>query len=410
MRIWIWYGFFGLLLSCQGSGSSSLDHIAEGKTLSYEVVLDTLMQGFTDTTSWFYPSIGVVRREGESDQLVMTIQKWRTGRSDVFTPVLSRYSEDGGNTWSELGDRNDAFAFRPADNGFEMGLCNFTPKWHAKSKTLLGTCHSVPYRNRKLIKGSRTPIYSKYDAESHEWTKWTSFKLPNDSIFFETNACADQRVDLPDGDILFPIYYRAEGVEPFQTTVVRCSFDGEELRFQQQGNNLSVEIDRGLFEPSLTKFGDMYYLTMRNDQKGYWAESRDGLNFSQPKVWHFDDGTEVSTYNTMQHWVTHSEGLFLVYTRRGAGNDHIIRHRAPLFMARVDTSTMRLVKDSEQIVVPDRGVTLGNFSVSNVSQNETWITVAELMRGGDEILRGANGNVFAAKIVWSKPNATWSQY
>ena len=45
--------------------------------------------------------------------------------------------------------------------------------------------------------------------------------------------------------------------------------------------------------------------------------------------WTFDDGSELGNYNTQQHWVTHSDGLFLVYTRRGADNDDIARHRAP---------------------------------------------------------------------------------
>ena len=35
----------------------------------------------------------------------------------------------------------------------------------------------------------------------------------------------------------------------------------------------------------------------------------------------------------------HSEGIFLVYTRKGVGSDHVFRHRAPLFMAQVDPKT-----------------------------------------------------------------------
>ena len=64
--------------------------------------------------------------------------------------------------------------------------------------------------------------------------------------------------------------------------------------------------------------------------------SDDGLQFAEPKPWTFDDGAELGSYNTQQHWLAHSDGLFLVYTRRGANNDHIVRHRAPLFMAQVD--------------------------------------------------------------------------
>lgn len=41
-----------------------------------------------------------------------------------------------------------------------------------------------------------------------------------------------------------------------------------------------------------------------------------------------DDGKELGSYNTQRHWLAHSVGPFLVYTRRGADNDHILRHRA----------------------------------------------------------------------------------
>lgn len=403
MKKIIFLSYVFLIFACSGQHNSKGK--SDNQSLSYQIVLDTLMQGYSDTTSWFYPSVGVVRNDdGKEDLLVMTVQKWLRGRSDVFTPVVSSYSNNGGQSWSKLEDKNNALEFREGEDGITTGMCNFTPKWHAKSKTLLGTCHSVPYKDKRLMSGRRSPIWSTYNLDNRYWNNWQALELPEEPIYYETNACADQRVDMPNGDILFPIYYRAEGVEPFTTSVIRCSFDGESLTYLERGSQLSIDIERGLFEPSLTKYDDQYYLTMRNDKKGYWAESSDGLTFSEPEVWHFDTGEELGTYNTMQHWVTHSEGLYLVYTRRGANNDHIIRHRAPLFISEVDTATMSLIKSSEKVIVPNRGARLGNFSVSNINENETWITVAELMVGEGEEEYGANGNVFAAKILWSKPN------
>lgn len=409
MKKYLHIVLFLALIGCQEPQESNQNFGDQPGQLEYEIVLDTLLQGYTDTTSWFYPSVGVVDTKGESRFLVMTIQQWLTGKSDVFTPVVSGYSRDGGDTWSDLEDRNGALAFRPGEDGWETGMCNFTIKWHNPSNTLLGTCHSVPYKDKKLMPGERSPVWATYNPESHEWSKWENLELPDDPQYFETNACADQRVDLPNGDILFPIYHRAQDVKSFTTRVVRCSFSGESLMYEETGAGISVDIDRGLFEPSLTKYGDRYYLTMRNDQKGYWAVSDDGLNFGDPQVWLFDDGREVGTYNTMQHWVTHSGGLFLVYTRKGADNDHVVRHRAPLFMARVDTSTMRLIRESEKIVVPNRGARIGNFSVSHISENETWVSVAELMVGQGEERYGANGNVYAARIRWNIANGSWSE-
>ncbi|MCK5463242.1 MAG: hypothetical protein KAI95_09505, partial [Bacteroidales bacterium] len=105
-----------------------------------------------------------------------------------------------------------------------------------------------------------------------------------------------------------------------------------------------------------------------------------------------------------QHWVTHSETLYLVYTRRGADNDHVFRHRAPLFMAQVDPEKLCVIRETEQILVPERGARLGNFGVTEISSNETWVTVAEWMQPHGVEKYGSDGSVFVAKIEWNKPN------
>ena len=143
----------------------------EDPEFGYEIILDTLLRSYTDSTSWFYPSVGVVHQDGSPSMLVLTIQQWLTGKSDVFTPVVSGYSMDGGQSWSEPDDPNNAFAFIPGDDGFETGMCNFTVKWHQKSETLLGTCHSVPYQDKKLIRGERSPVWATFDPTIRQWNK-----------------------------------------------------------------------------------------------------------------------------------------------------------------------------------------------------------------------------------------------
>ena len=202
--------------------------------------------------------------------------------------------------------------------------------------------------------------------------------MPDQSEFINCGAGSVQRFDLPDGHILLPVYFKAPDQTQYSVTVCLCEFAGTRLDFIRHGTVVTVPIKRGLYEPSLTRFGNRFYLTLRNDDRGYVTSGADGLTFDEPRRWSFDDGSDLGNYNTQQHWVTHSDGLYLVYTRKGADNDHVFRHRAPLFIARVDPETLTVIRNTEQILVPERGARLGNFGVTNVSPDETWVVVTEM--------------------------------
>jgi hypothetical protein len=212
---------------------------------------------------------------------------------------------------------------------------------------------------------------------------------------------------LENGEILLPIYFKAKEDKYYRVTVLRCGFDGSTLRYLEQGNDLGLESGRGVYEPSLTRCAGRFYLTLRNDTAGYVSVSDDGMHFSEPKKWCWTDGSDLGNYNTQQHWVTHKDHLYLVYTRKGANNDHVFRHRAPLFMAEVNQATLTVKRDTERILVPERGARLGNFAVCEVSGNETCVTVAEWMQknGPDIVIKpdnsyGADNSVYAARILW----------
>jgi hypothetical protein len=103
--------------------------------------------------------------------------------------------------------------------------------------------------------------------------------------------------------------------------------------------------------------------------------------------------------------------------RKGAGNDHVFRHRAPLFMARVDPVNLRVIRSTERVLVPERGARLGNFAVTEVNDRETWVTVAEWMQtwGPNVIIPpdnkyGADNSVYVARILWEKPNSRWNEH
>jgi hypothetical protein len=301
----------------------------------------------------------------------------------------------------------------------ETVITDFWPKWHAGSGTLLGTGQGAEFVDDQapLVDGRRTTAFSRYDAESHAWSKWDVMRMPLEEMQHSCGAGCAQRVDLPNGEILLPVYFCSPGSRIWRARVLRCRFDGTSLAVVEAGNTMSVESHRGLAEPSLAVFRGKYYLTLRHDLTAYVAVSDDGLHFGPIREWKWDDGADLGSYNTQAHWVTHSDGLFLVYTRRGADNDHIFRHRAPLFMAEVDLATLRVKRATERILIPQRGARYGNFGVCDVSPHETWVVETEWMQRPPEepIIAvdnrwGASARVFVARILWSEPNHVWDRH
>jgi len=153
----------------------------------------------------------------------------------------------------------------------------------------------------------------------------------------------------------------------------------------------------------VTAYAGRYFLTMRADHSAFVARSNDGLNYEPLMEWTFDDGQVLGSYNTQQHWVAHSGGLYLIYTRRGANNEHVFRHRAPLFIARVDPERMCVLRATEQVLMPETGLDLGaGFAPVDVSANETWVISSET--GFPKERAGEPNRVLLAKILWAEPN------
>jgi hypothetical protein len=406
-----WLATGGAHLALAGCAGSR----AAGVPPDYRLQLDTLHRGYDGHTCWVHPRAGAI--PGPTPKVVLTMQKLLLTGSDVFFALNEMRSDDLGRSWLGPVEHGATLGRRDEPGGAIVAVCDFWPKWHARTGTLLGIGHTVRYRNGRVIaERDRETACATYDPRSRAWTPWTTLVMPDPVKFQNAGAGCAQRVDLPDGDILLPIYFKSKTQKAYRTTVLRCSFGGRKLAYLRHGNEMTVDIDRGLYEPSLTRFRGRYYLTLRNDRAGYVAAGDDGLNFDTPRPWLWDDGTDLGNYNTQQHWVTHSGGLFLVYTRRGANNDHIIRHRAPLFMAQVDPEKLRVIRATERILVPERGARLGNFGVTDVNEHETWVTVAEWMQTFPPNIvipvdnpRGADNSVYAARILWNQPNRDWNR-
>lgn len=396
--------------------------------VEYTIKLDAVTSGFDGKTCWVAPRAGLV--PGTTPSVVLTMQKLLLKGSDVFFAINEVRSDDLGKTWSSPLEHS-TLGRRQEPNGVEIVIGDFTPQWHAHSGKLLGTGPTVRYQ--KNAAGAEVKIsqndassqtaYSVYDPHLRTWASWETIVMPDDPKFFYATVGASQRVDLPNGEILLPFHFKTRGESPYHTAVMRCSFDGRKLAYLAHGDELQRPVEAGVeyklpggrqtgvFEPSLTRYRGRYFLTMRNDRAAYVATSDDGLHFGPVQRWRFDDGGDLGSQNTQQHWVTHSDGLFLTYTRMGANNDHVFRHRAPLFIAQVDPMKLQVLRSTERVLIPERGAGLGNaFGVTELNANETWVTTAEWMQGPKGILPpgnqyGSDNSVYAARILWKKPNS-----
>lgn len=360
--------------------------------------------------TWFHPRVCMMPDENGKPIALMNLQE--IGGSDYFGTVHWSESKDLGRTWSEptpiasLG--RDPVAGR--DDKLMAGVCDVTPQYHPATNSVLALGHVVFYKGKYFARNEQLARYPVYVTRSKEGT-WSERKIlkwndPRGSHIYSNNC--GQRVVLPGGDIQMSFTF---GPKPENRMVagVRSLFDGRELKVNEVGPAMHNPAGRGLLEPSVTKFEDEFWMTIRaEDDHGYVSVSSDGLNWADKRAWAWDDGTPLSMSTTQQHWLTHSDGLFLVYTRRDPLNKNVIRWRSPLWLAQVDTKKRCLIKSTERIVLPlvgdgvnapDQVALMGNFDVTNVSPDESWITVGEWMPRS-----GYRGNVLLARVHWSKPN------
>jgi hypothetical protein len=321
------------------------------------------------------------------------------GYHDVFQST----SQDRGNTWTRPTVIPSLRRAKQPD-GYEVVAGDLWPMWHAATGTILVTGKTFNFEAGTKENILREKVsYAVIDPATGRCGPLRTIDLPprdhEGRPFIAPNAGCHQRVDLPDGEILLPIrYQKSESKRNYTTIVSRCRFDGETLAYIEHGSEHSVPTRRGLYEPSLTQFGSEFFLTMRADDGAYVTRSSDGITFAPDIPWAFDDGDPLGSYNTQQHWVTVGGRLYLVYTRRGANNDHIMRHRAPLFIAQVDPVQLHVLRNTEQVLVPENDATLGNSGVCRISDTETWVTVAE-GRVSLGPRKGENNRVILAKIT-----------
>lgn len=75
-----------------------------------------------------------------------------------------------------------------------------------------------------------------------------------------------------------------------------------------------------------------------------------------------------------------------------------MRHRAPLFIGQVNPESLRVIRSTEKVLIPENEATLGNSGICRISDTESWVTCGEgLLRLGKR--KGENNNVLVVKIT-----------
>ncbi len=389
-----------------GAAASAIP-AAAAAPLVFTVRLDMLNKQEDPSWQWFHPRPVWVPGYGA----LITVQK-HLMTSDHYSGLYTMTSRDFGRTWDS--PREIAELAWRRDGDVDVAVADVTPGYLRDARRVLAVGAQVRYsRAGKQLEDrpkAHQTAYAVMDPKSGAWSTWQTLQMPDEPRFnYARSACA-QWLELRDGTVLLPMYYGPNARDPFSVTVARFRLvDGRRLEFIGYGSEHKLGDVRGLVEPSLARYAGRYFLTVRNDLRAYVTAGADGLDFHELKPWLFDDGAELGSYNTQQHWLAHSDGLFLSYTRRGANNDHVMRHRAPLFVAQVDPASLRVIRATERVLMPEHGATYGNFGAAAMSKDESWVTDVEGMFGPEPRKRGAEGRMYLARVEWARPNRDWDR-
>jgi hypothetical protein len=357
-------------------------------------------------TTWFHPRGGVMPT-AQGPVAFLTLQDI-TG-SDYFGQAHWSISHDQAKTWSDP-TPIPGLGRIPLKPGTDIGICDVVPEYHAKTNTVLALGYSAYYR-KGAKDASQRPLYPFYFVRSADGN-WTAPQR----LVWDDPRCADllsagcaQRLTLADGDVLIPVSFGSKEKPIRSATTLLCSFDGKTLTVKKAGTELPGKRGRGFIEPSITVLDGIYYMTIRSeDGKGYLSTSTDGLAWQNTIPWAWGNGEALTMSTTQQHWLTHSDTLYLVYTRKSELNPTVFRWRAPLYLAAVDRKTLRLVRETERIVFPIKGDGVkdganvaysGNFHTMPLTKNESLITDCECLPNN-----GFKGDQIQARIRWKVPN------
>lgn len=345
---------------------------------------------------------------------IITMQKLELSGCDVFYGIELSKTFDGGKTFTTpVPSKTLTRTYYP--DGKSLVASDSTPIYHRKTGKILLTGHTCMYNENNSLLAPPRPrhtAYAVYNEETGDFDPYKFLEMPpeEDGKYFSVGAGSTQILELPNGELLIPVYYRTYEAEISNkkcahAVVLRCSFDGYDIRVLEVGSPLCLDVKGGLNEPSIASYSGKYFLCLRTRESGYVTSGIDGLHFGELKPICFDDGENIGNYNTQQHWLTGGGKLWLVYTRRAGNNDHVFRHRAPLFIAEFDPDNLCLIRKTEHIAVPERGARLGNFGCQSFNEEYGYIFAAEWMQswyGSWDVCAeyGSDNSIFVSKVTY----------
>ena len=353
----------------------------------------TVLKGRKNNQCWFSPLMCMIPSDVGDDSPIVHVHVTQQVANDLGPMHILRTSNSG-KSWSLPAESLRLEKIPYDDDSFESPT--LAPLYHNKTRKLLGYGNTVFSRDKMLdsgVKGEalaydrlpeRKNIFAVWDEGQGDWDNWQQMCV--DKRIYENGITdilvqpCNQAVELGDGTILLPAVVEHKDIEFNRATTLVCEFDGVNFVITDIGSLVGIDKPGGLHEPSIIRFNEKFYMTIRSDCadfRMYLSESDDGVDWQGISAWRWDDGSEVETENTQQHWLELAGEVYLVYTRVSEMSNGVFRSRAPLFIAKVDTDKMCLIRESEQIVFPAKDARMGNFTVGNISANQAWVMTGE---------------------------------
>ena len=362
-------------------------------------------------SSWYHPSVTQL----PDGRWLATMQQ--VLHADAYGEAVCSFSDDCGKNWSTPAVI-DALRYRPLTGSELMegvaDIRTFTSPVDGISFTFGCSAFYTP-KNTNVCWDCKEGVSKAPDEHSYystmtpngRWSELKVLELPRLGANFRTACTQIQFLD--NGEVLIPIYFSDGscdwcGMESphFAVTVARYRQKGDKLIYQNDSGTLSIEAGRGAIEPSIVRLADgSFALTIRaEDSCAYCSTSPDGTVFGPLLPWHWDDGTNIITSTTQQHWITLGDKTFLVFVMNDGSNSDIFRYRAPLYIAEADPAHAVLRRSTLENVFPrqrrhETEVYYGNFHCARLSERQALITDSALCNLHEQ---GLKASVVAALV------------